>query len=106
MKLNYPIAKAATFLGTKWTIELIYDLREGRKFCELQEIMGGINPNTLSHRLKTLEAEEIISRQVVPDTQRHMDERYAIVGAQPYENFVSALEQIEQEAGVQFQEMH
>ena len=35
-----------------------------------------------------------------------MDERYAIVGAQPYENFVSALEQIEQEAGIQFQAMH
>lgn len=32
-----------------------------------------------------------------------MQQKYAIVGAQPYENFVNAIQQIERESGVQFQ---
>jgi predicted DsbA family dithiol-disulfide isomerase len=35
-----------------------------------------------------------------------LNDRYAIVGAQPYENFLSALERIERETGVQFQREH
>ena len=73
MKLDCPIAKATPFLGAKWTLELIYYLQERRRFCELQEILGGVNPVTLSQRLKTLESEEIISREVVPDAQRHVE---------------------------------
>ena len=73
MELNCPIARATPFLGSKWTLELIYYLQERRRFCELQEIMGGVNPATLSQRLKTLEAEEIIHRQVIPDAQRHVE---------------------------------
>ncbi len=73
MKPNCPIGKATQFLGSKWTLELIYYLQERRRFCELQEIVGGVNPTTLSQRLKTLEGEEIIQRQVVPDAQRHVE---------------------------------
>lgn len=73
MKPNCPIGKATQFLGSKWTLELIYYLQERRRFCELQEIVGGVNPTTLSQRLKTLEEEEIIQRQVVPDAQRHVE---------------------------------
>ena len=73
MKLDCPFARATPFLGSKWTLELIYYLQERRRFCELQEIMGSVNPATLSQRLKTLEAEEIIYRQVVPDAQRHVE---------------------------------
>ena len=72
MKPECPISKATPFLGAKWTLELIYYLRERRRFCELQEVAGGLNPATLSQRLKTLEAEQIISRRVIPDAQRHV----------------------------------
>jgi DNA-binding HxlR family transcriptional regulator len=73
MKPECPISKATPFLGAKWTLELIYYLRERRRFCELQEVAGGLNPATLSQRLKTLEAEQIISRRVIPDAQRHVE---------------------------------
>ena len=79
MKPDCPIGKATQFLGSKWTLELIYYLQERRRFCELQEIVGGVNPTTLSQRLKTLEGEEIIQRQVVPDAQRHVEFRVEIV---------------------------
>jgi len=52
---------------------LIYYLQQPRRFCELQEIVGGVNPTTLSQRLKTLETEDIIRRNVLPDAQRHVE---------------------------------
>ncbi|HOV30351.1 MAG TPA: helix-turn-helix domain-containing protein [Anaerolineaceae bacterium] len=72
MKLTCPIEKATSFLGSKWTLEIIYFLQEPRRFCELQELMGGINPATLTQRLKLLEAEGIVNREVIPDAQRHV----------------------------------
>ena len=73
MKESCPISKATTFLGVKWTRELIYFLQQHRRFCELQEMMDGLNPTTLSHRLKQLEAEGIIQREVFPDNPRHVE---------------------------------
>jgi len=52
---------------------LIYYLQERRRFCELQERVGGVNPRTLSQRLKVLEREGVVQRQVVPDAQRHVE---------------------------------
>ena len=54
-------------------MDIIYFLQEPRRFCELQELMGGINPATLTQRLKLLEAEEVLHRQVIPDAQRHVE---------------------------------
>ena len=73
MKIKCPIAHASEFLGTKWSLELTYYLQERRRFCELQEIMGDLNPATLSQRLKTLEANGIVDRKVIPDGQRHVE---------------------------------
>jgi len=73
MKLNCPIEKATSLLGTKWTLEIIYFLQEPRRYCELQELLGGINPVTLTQRLKLLETEGILNREVVPDAQRHVE---------------------------------
>ena len=73
MKLNCPIEKATSLLGSKWTLEIIYFLQEPRRYCELQELLGGINPVTLTQRLKLLETEGILNREVVPDAQRHVE---------------------------------
>ena len=73
MKPTCPIEKATSFLGAMWTLEIIYFLQERRRFCELQELLGGINPATLTQRLKLLEAEGIVNREVIPDAQRHVE---------------------------------
>lgn len=57
--------KAATdILGDKWTpILLRFFLNEEEvRFCQLQELVGGINPRTLSARLDYLEEAAIIQR--------------------------------------------
>lgn len=70
---NCPITKAAKILGRKWTLEMVYYLRERRRFCELQEIVGGVNPATLTQRLKTLERAGIINRYSISAGPRHVE---------------------------------
>lgn len=57
--------KAATeILGDKWTPHLLrYFINEETvRFCQLQDLTGGINPRTLSARLSHLEEEGIIEK--------------------------------------------
>jgi DNA-binding HxlR family transcriptional regulator len=57
--------KAATdILGDKWTPQLLrfFANEENVRFCQLQDLVGGINPRTLSARLTHLEAEKIIEK--------------------------------------------
>lgn len=57
--------KAATeILGDKWTPQLLrfFANEEVVRFCQLQELAGGINPRTLSARLSALETAEIITK--------------------------------------------
>lgn len=57
--------KAATdILGDKWTPQLLrfFANEESVRFCQLQDLVGGINPRTLSARLAHLETEEIIEK--------------------------------------------
>ena len=57
--------KAATeILGDKWTPQLLrfFINEEVVRFCQLQDLVGGINPRTLSARLLTLEEHDIIEK--------------------------------------------
>src|SRR5215813_215513 len=62
--LNCPIARTAELVGDTWTILIVRDLMSGSKrFNQLQDSLGHVSPKTLSQRLKTLEAAEILTRQ-------------------------------------------
>ena len=68
------IKNAMEIIGSKWTALILRDLFLGpRGFCELQESVGGVNPRTLSLRLKSLEENGIISskhyKQVPPKSE-------------------------------------
>ena len=57
--------KAATeILGDKWTPQLLrfFVNEEVVRFCQLQDLVGGINPRTLSARLLALEQNDIIEK--------------------------------------------
>ncbi|MEK7571451.1 MAG: helix-turn-helix domain-containing protein [Patescibacteria group bacterium] len=50
-------------LGDFWTLYLIYTLKSGEKrFSQMERDLEGINPTTLTNRLKRLELEAIIYR--------------------------------------------
>ena len=58
-------------MGNKWTAQILYDLRDGsRRFCEVEQLSGGINPRTLSQRLDDLEAAGIIEKRLSDDSAR------------------------------------
>ena len=55
--------KALKMFGDYWTLAIIYCLREGGlRFGELQKEMG-INPVTLTSRLKTLTRNKLLNRR-------------------------------------------
>jgi len=58
------VKSATSILGDKWTPQLLRHIaNEGAvRFCHLQELVGTINPRTLSSRLSTLEERAIITR--------------------------------------------
>ncbi len=58
------IDAATEILGDKWTPQLLRHFlsQDTVRFCQLQDMVGGINPRTLSARLAHLETEGIISK--------------------------------------------
>ncbi len=65
--------KAATkIIGDKWTPQLLrfFVNEETVRFCQIQDLVEGINPRTLSARLDDLEKEGIIEKVIAPEKSR------------------------------------
>jgi len=65
--------KAATkILGDKWTPQLLrfFINEESVRFCQIQDLVEGINPRTLSARLDHLEIEGIITKNATTSDSR------------------------------------
>jgi predicted DsbA family dithiol-disulfide isomerase len=74
----------------------------------------GLDADEMQHEVESGKFTRTVSDQVNEAAQIGIDgvptyilnDRYAIVGAQPYENFVGAVEQIENELGVKYQKQN
>ena len=79
-----PVAPAARIIGQKWTLQIVYFLLGGKsvRFCELQDALGGVNPSTLSSRLKMLEEEGIVRRTQVSAIPPHVEYCLTDMGCQ------------------------
>ena len=66
------IKAATTILGDKWTPQLLrfFINEETVRFCQIQDLVGGINPRTLSARLDHLEEQGIIVKSHSGSTSR------------------------------------
>ena len=63
--LSKELNTAIKLIGDSHVLCIIVNLeKQGMRFCELQRAINGLNPTTLSNRLKRLEQEQIVSRQV------------------------------------------
>jgi DNA-binding HxlR family transcriptional regulator len=60
-----PISAIARTLGRKWALELLFNLRQHNRFCELQAAVGGLSPATLTRRLRQLERDGLVTRMFV-----------------------------------------
>ncbi len=62
-----PVRKTADILDGKWTTLIVRDLLSGvKRFSELQRGIEGISPKMLTTRLKMLEANGLVSKQIYP----------------------------------------
>ncbi len=79
-----PVELAAQIIGQKWTLQIVNKLmdRSALRFCEIQEELGGVNPGTLSSRLKMLEEEGIIRRVQVSAIPPHVEYSLTKMGAE------------------------
>ncbi|MBT2637839.1 MULTISPECIES: helix-turn-helix domain-containing protein [unclassified Bacillus (in: firmicutes)] len=60
--------KAMTILSQRWTGMIIYQLLAGpQRFCTIESSIG-VSGRVLSERLKDLESEGIVRREVHPET--------------------------------------
>jgi DNA-binding HxlR family transcriptional regulator len=61
-----PVARALDVIGEKWSLLILRDLvRKGPlRFQEFEQGLPGVAPNTLSARLKTLEAQGVVSTRL------------------------------------------
>jgi DNA-binding HxlR family transcriptional regulator len=58
------LAHALATVGDRWTLLLVAALLDGpRRFGDLQDELGGIAPNVLTHRLRHLEREGLVVAQ-------------------------------------------
>jgi DNA-binding HxlR family transcriptional regulator len=61
--------KAAEMLARRWTVLIVRMLLgEPRRFSELRSVVPGVSDRILSERLKELESEGIVLREVYPET--------------------------------------
>jgi DNA-binding HxlR family transcriptional regulator len=60
-----PVRRSLDVLDGKWTILVLRDLLSGTKrFGQLRRSLGGVNPKTLTERLKQLEKADIVTRKI------------------------------------------
>jgi DNA-binding HxlR family transcriptional regulator len=64
-----PVGRTLDIIGDRWTLLILRDLMlDGpRRFHDLQASLSRISPNTLSARLKALEAHSIVERRFYAD---------------------------------------
>ena len=77
--------RAIELIGARWTGAIIRALLSGvTHFSELAAVVPGISDRMLSERLKELEAEGIVERQVTPSTpvrvEYHLTEKGRALG--------------------------
>ena len=75
-----PISAVSRVLGRRWALELLYLLRHHHRFCDLQSAVGGLNPTTLTRRLRELEQAGLIERGIVSAAPVQIEYRLSEMG--------------------------
>jgi DNA-binding HxlR family transcriptional regulator len=81
-----PVARTLDLIGERWSVLILRDLfLEGpRRFQDFQESLSGVAPNTLSARLKQMEASGLITRRLYsehpPRLEYHLTEKGKSLG--------------------------
>lgn len=73
--------RAIEIIGRRWSGAIIRALLSGdRRFCQIRATIPGLSDRLLSERLKELELEGIVERNVQPDTPVRIEYRLTGMG--------------------------
>ncbi len=76
-----PVLATARIVSGKWTLLVLRDLAAGPcRFTKLERSLCGISPRTLSQRLRVLEEEGVIARQVYAEAPPRVEYRLTAKG--------------------------
>jgi len=81
-----PVARTLDMIGERWTILILRDLllQGPRRYLDFQESLAGVAPNTLSARLKDMEASGLIARKLYsehpPRLEYHLTDKGKSLG--------------------------
>lgn len=85
--------KILKIIGSKWTVLIIHNLLEGtRRFGELQRLLPGISPKTLTQRLSELEQAGVLERKVFAEVPLHVEYSLTKKGLSLNEVFLKMVE--------------
>jgi len=72
-----PVARTLDLIGERWTPLILRDLllHGPRRYQDFQESLAGVAPNTLSARLKTLEAGGLVERKLYNERPPRLEYR-------------------------------
>lgn len=74
LEFQCPIQHVLDVIGNKWSILVLRELFSGkRRTHELLSALPGISSKTLAIRLKELETQGIVKRQVFPEVPPHVE---------------------------------
>ncbi|MBX3098864.1 MAG: helix-turn-helix transcriptional regulator [Salinibacterium sp.] len=63
-----PIERSVTILDGKWTLLILRELFAGtRRFGQLRTELTGVSPKTLTERLRTMEQQGLVHREIYPE---------------------------------------
>ena len=69
-------------IGGAWTPNVVWYLREApRRFSELKHDLQGVSAKTLSARLRKLESDGVVQREVKPTSPPTVEYRLTLLGA-------------------------
>lgn len=81
-----PVARTLDLIGERWTILILRDLllHGPRRYQDFQDSLAGVAPNTLSARLKDVEANGLVVRRPYserpPRLEYHLTEKGRSLG--------------------------
>ncbi|HUP20592.1 MAG TPA: helix-turn-helix domain-containing protein [Gemmatimonadota bacterium] len=68
--------KAVELVGRRWTGAILREMvAGGTRFCEIRDAVPDLSDRMLSERLKELEAEGVVEREVYPETPVRIEYR-------------------------------
>ncbi len=80
-KIVCPIMQTIAMVSDKWKVLILYQLKDGKKrFNELRRALQGVTQRVLTHQLRSLEEDGLVSRTIYAEVPPRVEYELTILG--------------------------